>query len=362
MWNVVYLLGFLGSFLLSIFFTPFSGKIARKFNIIDIPSERKVHKVPTPLLGGLGIFLSILATVLLGILFVRLNIIFLQLKIYIPGIIQSLPKLLLILSIGFIVVLFGIFDDIFHLKPFVKLSLQIFVSIALFFAGIKISLFIPNNFISFIITTGWVIFMMNSFNLLDNMDGLSAGVSLISGFILFIFAIQMGQLFVSTLLSVFLGAISGFLIYNFPPAKIFMGESGSSFLGFFLATISIIITFYKYETTNPYLPIFAPLVIFSVPFFDTISIIWIRKKRKLPIFKADKNHISHRLVNLGMNKKQAVIFIYFLTICTGLGALLMKNLNIWGCFIVIIQVIIILSIVGILELVGRKNGKFNNIS
>jgi len=362
MWNIVYFLGFFSSFILAVILTPVSGKIARKFNVIDIPSPRKVHRVPTPLLGGLGIFFSILLTVSAGVFLVKMDIIFPQLKIYSSGILSCLHNLFLILSIGFLVVIFGIFDDAYQLKPFTKLFLQIFVSIVLFFSGIRISLFIHNSLISFIITTGWIVFMMNSFNLLDNMDGLSSGVALISGFILFVFSFQMGQLFVATLLSVFLGAVAGFFVYNFPPAKIFMGECGSSFLGFFLGTITIVITFYKYNVSETFLPFFAPLVIFAVPFFDTLSVIWIRKKRKLPIFKADKNHLSHRLVNLGMSEKQAVIFIYLLTFCTGLGAILMKNLNIWGCMVVLIQVIIILSIVGILELTGRKNGRVNNIS
>lgn len=362
MWNLVYLLGFIGSFILSIFFIPLSGKIAKKFNILDIPSPRKIHKVPTPLLGGLGIYFSIFSVVCAGIILVKLNIIFPPLKVHIQGILNSIKPLFTILLIGLIVVIFGILDDAFNLKPFTKLTLQIIVSIILFFSGIKISLFIPNNFISFLITSGWIVLMMNCFNLMDNMDGLSAGVSLICGFILFVFAFQMRQLFIATLLSVFIGAVSGFLIYNFPPAKIFMGECGSSFLGFFLGTISIIITFYRYDQSNPLLPFFTPLAVFAVPFFDTISVIWIRKKRKLPIFKADKNHLSHRLVNLGMTEKQAVIFIYLLTVCTGLGALLMKNLNVWGCLVVLIQVILILSVVGILELTGRKNGRIDSIS
>lgn len=356
MWNIVYLIGFVSSFFLSVILTPLSGKIARKFNVIDKPSSRKIHKVPMPLLGGLGIFLSIFLTVFTGILFVKMNLIFPDMKIYIPGIMSSLHNLFLILLIGVLVVTFGIFDDVYHLKPFTKLFLQIFISVILFFSDIRVSLFVHNPFISFIITTGWIVFMMNSFNLMDNMDGLSSGVAFICGSILFIFAFQMEQLFIATLLSVFLGSVLGFLIYNFPPAKIFMGECGSSFLGFFLGTLTIVLTFYKYTTSNPLLPFFAPLAIFAVPFFDTLSVIWIRKKRNLPIFKADKNHLSHRLVNLGMSRKQAVIFIYLLAVCTGLGSLLMKNLNVWGCIVILIQVIIVLAVVGILELTGRENG------
>jgi UDP-GlcNAc:undecaprenyl-phosphate GlcNAc-1-phosphate transferase len=203
-------------------------------------------------------------------------------------------------------------------------------------------------------TAMWFLLMMNSFNLMDNMDGLSAGVAFISGSILFVFAVQMGQLFVATILAVFLGSLLGFLRYNFPPAKIFMGECGSSFIGYFLGTTAILLTFYRYEKNQSFLPVFAPLVIFSVLFFDTLSVIWIRRKRKLPVFKADKNHLSHRLVSLGMTKKQSVLFIYLLTLCTGIGALLLGSLNIFGGIIILLQVLIIIIIVGILELAGRN--------
>jgi len=132
-----------------------------------------------------------------------------------------------------------------------------------------------------------------------------------------------------------------------------MGECGSSFIGFFLATISVLLTFYRYETPQAFLPIFTPLIIFSILFFDTLSVVWIRFNRKLPVFKADKNHLSHRLVNLGMSQQQAVWFIYLLTLSTGIGALLLKSLNVFGGTLVLIQVFIIIIMVGILESVAR---------
>ncbi|MCD6407815.1 undecaprenyl/decaprenyl-phosphate alpha-N-acetylglucosaminyl 1-phosphate transferase [bacterium] len=362
MWKFVYILSFVLSGILSFFLTPLSGKIAKKTGIMDIPSPRKIHKKPTPLLGGLAIFFSLLITVLLGILSVKLNFLPEGLRHYIPGIMKTLPKLSAIIGGGIVVVFFGLIDDIIGVKPFQKLFLQIFAATIIFFSGMRVSFFLTSKILSYIITTAWLVLMMNSFNLMDNMDGLSAGVSFITGGILFIFAFQMKQLFVATILSVFLGSVLGFLIHNFPPAKIFMGECGSSFLGYFLGVMAVVLTFYKYEESKTFLPIFTPLIVFSVPFFDTISVIWIRWKRKLPIFKADKNHLSHRLVKLGMSQKQAVGFIYLLTLCTGMGALLLKNLNIYGGFVVFTEIIIILGIVGILESTARsKNEQSNSI-
>lgn len=360
MWNFIYLGFFVISFLFSLGFIPLFRKIAFRFGIVDIPSDRKIHKKPTPLLGGLGIFFSFFLSILLGLILVRSNFLFGFLKDYIPGIYSVLPKLLSLLSGGAIVIIYGILDDIYIFKALSKLLLQILSSTIIFISGIRITFFIPNAFVSYIITIFWLILMMNSFNLLDNMDGLSAGVAFITGFILFVFAFEMEQLFIATILSVFLGSILGFLFYNFPPAKIFMGECGSSFIGYFLGTVSILLTYYKYEGGKNFLPVFIPLIVFSVPFFDTISVMWIRKKKGYSIFTADKNHLSHRLVAFGMTQKQAVLFIYLLTLTTGINALILKNLNIFGGIEIIIEVILILTLIAILEFVGRSNDGKNN--
>jgi len=360
MWNRVYFAVFMTSGIVSLGLTYLSGKIALKFGVMDIPSARKIHRKPMPLLGGLGIFFSFLLTILAGMLIVKSGSIPEFLKAYVPGIRSTLKQVFVILLGGAVVVLFGILDDIKNLRALQKLLLQIIAVIIVFSQGMRISLFMPNVIQSFVLTVAWFLLMMNSFNLMDNMDGLGAGVAFISGSILFIFAVQMEQLFVATILAVFLGSLAGFLRYNFPPAKIFMGDCGSSFLGYFLGTSAILLTFYRYEENKTFLPLFAPLVVFSVLFFDTLSVIWMRRKRKLSVFSADKNHLSHRLVSIGMTTKQSVLFIYLLTLCTGVGALLLGSLNIFGGAIILFQVFIIIVIVGLLELAGRnKDEKMN---
>jgi UDP-GlcNAc:undecaprenyl-phosphate GlcNAc-1-phosphate transferase len=150
------------------------------------------------------------------------------------GIYSVLPKLITIIGWSILVIFFGLIDDSYELKPFPKLLFQLFTATIIFISGIRVSFFISNIFISYLITVFWIVFMMNSFNLLDNMDGLAGGVAFITGLILFIFAYEMHQLFVATILSIFLGSILGFLFHNFHPAKIFMGECGSSLLVIFL--------------------------------------------------------------------------------------------------------------------------------
>jgi len=330
-------------------------KLARLLDIVDYPSPRKVHREPTPLLGGLAIYLSFCLAVAASLLLVKIDLLPCFIKPYVPGIQKVTGKISAVLTGGLLVVGSGLVDDVMGLKPGQKLSLQILTSAVIFASGIRISMLVENFFWSAAVTISWLVFMMNSFNLLDNMDGLSSGVALVAGSIFLLAAISQGQVFVSTILAVFLGSVAGFLVHNFPPAKIFMGESGSSFLGYFLGISAVLLTFYHYNESQTFLPFFTPVVVFAVPFFDTLSVIWIRWKRHQSIFQADKNHLSHRLVNLGLSQKQAVLVIYGLTFSTGLGALLLPHLDLLGGILILVQTAAILGIVSVLETTGRKN-------
>ncbi len=354
MWTLACAALFLVAFLLSFLLVLVVRKLAFALKVLDYPAARKVHVEPTPLLGGLAIFGAFALTIGAGLLLIAAGRAPDFVLPYLEGIHRVGGKLYAVLAGGLLVVAFGLADDILGLKPWQKLALQILTGLIVFSVGIRISLFVENDVCSLIITLLWLTAMMNSFNLLDNMDGLSSGVAFVSGAILFISALQMQQLFVATILVVFLGSVAGFLVHNFPPAKIFMGECGSSFLGYFLGTVAILLTFYHYQESQNFLPIFTPLLVFAVPFFDTLSVIWIRRKRGLPIFKADKNHFSHRLVGLGMSQKQAVLLIYALTLCTGMGALLLGRLNVLGGLLVVLQTAIIIAVVGTLEATGRR--------
>ena len=356
MWYLVYILVFLFSLLLSLLLTPVMRKVAISLKVLDYPNERKIHRSPKPLLGGGAIYLSFLFTILIGILFIRTGMVrFLPFSIqgYLPGIKNVLPKLLVILIGGGVILGFGLIDDRVGLRPAFKLSGQIVIGICLFLVGIRITLFIPNLFLSAIITIFWLTAITNGFNLLDNMDGLSVGVAVIASFLFFLLANGQGEIFISTILAVFLGSLLGFLRYNFHPAKIFMGEAGSSFIGYLLATVAILGTYYHQESPT-FLPVIAPFLILGFPIFDMVSVVVIRMRRKKPIFGADKNHLSHRLVNLGMSQKGAVLFIYLVAFSLGLGALLLRNLNFRGGLLVLLQALIIIAIIVLLEITGRK--------
>ena len=357
MWHLVYAGVFLSGFLLAfLLFYPVR-RLAFALDVLDHPSERKVHREATPLLGGLVIFTAFALTLLAGLALVRFSFLPAFLAGHLPGIRSTLPKVAAILAGGFLVVVVGLADDVFSLNAWQKLFLQIATALIVYAVGIRISLFIGTLWFSLPVTVIWLVGMMNSFNLLDNMDGLSAGVAFVCGAVLFTMAFLLGQLFVATLLALFLGGLAGFLVHNFPPAKIFMGECGSSFLGWFLGVIAILLTFYRYDGERSFLPIITPLIVFSVPFFDTLSVIWIRRRRGLPVFRADKNHFSHRLVALGMTHRQAILLIYLVTLCTGMGALALSAMNVRGGMLMLAQAVIILTVVGVLETAGRQRNE-----
>ncbi|MFA7328777.1 MAG: MraY family glycosyltransferase [Candidatus Ratteibacteria bacterium] len=350
MWNFVYLAAFLLSLVLSLLLTPFFRKVALAGGIMDYPAARKVHQVPTPLLGGAGLLFSFLVTVLLGFIVVAFLRPLLPQGIIenLPGAFNVLPRLLIIIAGGVLIFLLGLVDDLVGLKAGWKLLGQSLIALLLFFLGLRISLFVPNFLFSMVLTVGWFLLITNSFNLLDNMDGLAAGTGLISALLFFLYAVGNGALFISTLLAVFAGAVLGFLRYNFPPAKIFLGESGSTFIGYFLAVISITVTFY-YQKAPSYLPVLAPIFILAIPLFDTLSVVVIRFREGRSIFTAGRDHLSHRLLKFGLTKQESVVVIYLLALGLGLPALVLGRIPLAGGLVLLFQALLFLGILTILE-------------
>ncbi len=328
-------------------------RYAQSWGLVDIPNERKVHSNIMPKGGGIGIILAVIISYLVCWLYTN----------YYPDdfkqvkeastIFQKFGKDSITILIGGIIIFAtGLIDDLKNLSPRTKLILESLVAFWLIYNDIRITVFIDNYLISCMITWFWIVLITNSFNLLDNMDGLSAGVAFISGIIFVIVSIQIGQFPIMLMLLGMLGAVAGFLCYNFPPASIFMGDSGSLFLGYMMAALTTHATFYQHQTI---FSVGLPILVLAVPLFDTSTVILLRLRQGVSIFKADKQHFSHRLVNLGLSKRHAVFLIYLITFAVGLSTLFLYQLGLYYGVLVLIQILAILLVIHILERLGNNH-------
>lgn len=300
--------------LISYVATPLVRKLAFKIGAVDIPKDnRRVHKEPMPLIGGLAIFIAVIIVTL----------IFLPLEKEIISIILG----------GTVIVISGMIDDIRELRPRNKMIFQIIAGIILIFGGVTVesmtnpfskdSSLIFLNWLSIPITLFWIVGITNTVNFIDGLDGLSAGVSMISSLTLMIVASKFGYTSIIILSSAVAGACLGFLPFNFNPAKIFMGDTGALFLGFMLAAITI----EGVMKSVAAIAIVAPILILSVPIFDTTFAIFRRLLNGQSISAADKGHLHHRLLNRGYSQKKAVVILYGLSAAFGVVAILVSQAN-----------------------------------
>jgi len=360
------------SLAISLLVTPLIQLISQKLNILDLPSERKIHQKSVPLLGGVPIFIAFNLTILFGILF---NFEYFE-KFYTSKWISTFIAQLIILGIG-------IYDDIKKTKPWIKFLFQVFAGSLLIIFGFGINLitnpFTGNSvhlgFLSIPITILWVVGITNALNLVDGLDGLATGIAFIACIAIFGISYIYQNIGIGIISLILAGSILGFLRYNFHPAKIFLGDSGSFLLGFLLAFLSI-----KGFSKGPTLiVILAPILILGLPIIDTL-LSMIRRflkpirlvdypsknskfrflfLRGISMFEADKDHIHHRLLKFGFSQKKVVLILY--GICIVLCALAFvtiawKNLNI----ILFLVVIIIASFIGIKSLKYREFKIFEN--
>jgi UDP-GlcNAc:undecaprenyl-phosphate GlcNAc-1-phosphate transferase len=191
-------------------------------------------------------------------------------------------------------------------------------------------------------------------NFLDNMDGLCTGIGIVCASLFGFIAGMQHEYFVCLLAVALAGALMGFLPHNFKPATIFLGDAGSHFVGYMLAVLPICVTFYRHGKTPTWLPVLIPLLVLAVPLFDLVMVMWIRVRHGQPVYRGDVNHLSHRLVRLGLPQSWAVTLIYLITLTLGLGATILLWSQMTAALVVIIQALCILSIVTLLERMGGK--------
>jgi UDP-GlcNAc:undecaprenyl-phosphate GlcNAc-1-phosphate transferase len=290
------LLIFMTALLFAIGATPLARRVALALGIIDQPSARKVHSAPIPLLGGVAIYAACAAALaLFGSQFFVEQLV---------GIFLSATW------VSFL----GIWDDWRGLRPLLKLAGQAVAALILIATGVQVE-FLHEPVLNAAVTVLWVMGITNALNLLDNMDGLSGGVSAVAAAWFTVLAIANGQVLVASMSVALLGAALGFLAYNFNPASIFMGDGGSLFLGFLLAAVGIKLRFLGHSDDITWM---IPILVLGVPIFDTTLVVVSRLRRGVnPLTTPGRDHFSHRLVRLGLTPRRAVLAIYAVGIVLG---------------------------------------------
>ncbi len=329
--NLYYVLLFFVPFALSLIFTPIVRIIAVRHGLVSHPRPDRWHKKPTALLGGVSIYLAAAAPFL-----------YLGLK--------DRHGLGLFLGATFLFIV-GLLDDKFRFTPYVKLFAQIIAGGIAILSGVVMGLPLDSA-LTIPLTLLWIVGVTNSFNLLDNIDGLAAGIAAISSLTLFFSSLVFSNNPLGVFALIFAGAVLGFLPYNFNPAKIFMGDSGSMFLGYSIAVVSI--GGVTRHISNLLITTFIPVLILSVPIFDTIFVMIIRKMQGRKVFEGGKDHTSHHLVTLGFSQRQTVLLLYAISAIFGLISISYAKLNIFIVSVITFLGLVTLVSFGILLFEGTS--------
>ncbi len=316
-----FLLTFFVSLALSIYLVPVMIEAARKYNIVDKPDGGlKNHTEPTPYLGGLAIYIAFVVT--LGLLLQEFN----------DNIVLG------VLLAGSMILILGLIDDFGALTPFIKLLGQILAAVILYKSGIRIEIGVLWDEANLLLTVLWIVGICNAFNIIDVMDGLAGGVAVISGFALFFMVVVKGNNSVIAVMTLALtGSILGFLRFNTKPAKIYMGDTGSMFIGLMLGSLSMMVS---YGHANP-ITFLAPLFILGVPIFDTLFVMLLRFKKGLPVFKGSPDHFALKLRRWNNSTSRTVVISYIATFVFCIGGVFLIYLPgfLWPCVLIGIYVV-----------------------
>ncbi|MFP4106578.1 MAG: glycosyltransferase family 4 protein [Phycisphaerae bacterium] len=352
------------SFGISFFAVPMCRTLAFRLGMLDMPRRHKRHAEPTPLMGGVAIFLAIVLPSMLVLSLARIWAAtgipwwiddWQWLAVHIPGAADRAPMGLTVLIGAFALHVLGLLDDKYDLGPWVKLGVQLAAAVLVVWLGGLRVLTLAGPWMSFLGTVLWLVLLTNSFNFLDNMDGLATSVAAICTGALLAVAMGGGQFFVAGWCCLILGALLGFLPYNFPPARMFMGDAGSLPIGFLLGVVSVLITYVSPGSEQVGYAVFVPLVVMAVPIYDTVSVMWIRIREKRNPMLGDRRHFSHRLLRRGMSKRTALYTICLCTATTALSALILPHVSSTQvAWMVFGQTVAVLGIIALLESGGAR--------
>jgi len=335
-------------------FCAIARRMAPRWGLLDRPGGHKGHAAPVPLGGGVAIWLSVVLVLgaCAGAVLWFGDGLPEGVARHAGGLRERAGELGIVLGLATILMVMGFLDDRVSLNWKPRLAIQFACAAAVAAAGVRITLFGPftHPLIGGAVTTVWIVAMTNAFNMLDNMDGLAASVGLIAAILFGAAQAAVGGLFAPAVLMILVGALAGFLVHNHAPARLYMGDAGSNFLGFLLGSLTVAGNFSQQEA-SPF-GVLTPLLVMAVPLYDMTSVILIRLSEGRSPFQPDRRHFSHRLVGRGLTPPQAVWTIDLVTLACGLGALLLHRLDAWGAGVVLAQTGCLLGIVAILEMSG----------
>ena len=315
--------------------TPIAMACSRTLGFLDDPGPRKIHAGPTPLLGGTAVFAAVAIAALLAV----------------PSLAtEELHRLAGILVAAAMAVALGLVDDKHDLGAGAKLAGQVAIALVAAISGLRVTLFIPAPSVQLALTILWLVTIMNALNFLDNMNGLCAGVGAICAAIFGGIALAHSQTLGTALAAATAGALMGFLPWNFPQARIFLGDSGSHLTGFLLGALALLPHYFSYRDPSPTaLPVLIPAIVLSVPLFDMVAVTVRRWRLGAPVYVGDENHLSHRLVRLGLSRVRAVAILYALTLVLGLGAVVLLWAPVWVATLVVVQTLGVMAVVTALK-------------
>jgi UDP-GlcNAc:undecaprenyl-phosphate GlcNAc-1-phosphate transferase len=323
---LLYLVTFVISFILSLYLTPVMRKAALQFGIVDHPDGKlKKHKRPMPYLGGIAIYLAFLLALAFSLT---------------PEFNKEVLGLLLA---GTIVLLLGFIDDLGFLKTWVKFAGQLIAVLVLVKSGIFIKLVFLPTYVSIPLTFLWLVGMTNAFNIIDVMDGLAAGVAFFASVAFFCVALLNGRLMIAIVAITLAGSLLGFLRYNFNPARIYMGDAGSMFLGLMIGAMAMIGSY----TEKNFLGFLAPLVILGIPMFDTFQVMFARWQKGIPIVRGSPDHYALRLRAAGISVRGVTLFSYAAAAILGGFGILIMNMSALYHVVTVVGLLVLAGLISI---------------
>jgi UDP-GlcNAc:undecaprenyl-phosphate GlcNAc-1-phosphate transferase len=315
-----FIAAFAGAFATALLALPLWRRWCLRTQLVDDPGHRKIHDKPIPLAGGFAVLTGILLPLVAGAVLLKLNIIKISATAAIVHGLDRRALELAVLALGAVAItLLGWLDDKHELKALPKFIGQILIAVAVAAACKRITLFVHSEVFSYAVTILWLLTVINAFNFMDNMNGLCTGLGALGAFFFALIAAAKGEYLVAITGFLMCGALVGFLPWNFPHARSFLGDAGSHLVGYLLAVMAILPHFYTKQEPHHW-AVLAPLLVLAIPLLDLAQVSLFRTLNKKPFWIGDTNHLSHRLVRAGLSRTRAVLVLWLLAAVIGAAA------------------------------------------